>query len=680
MSIRQSDIYSAAFVYQPFAPLRLSSHVYLLPHQLAALYGDLEREHHCNSPMPHRIVGLLRAGYPISALIADETGLGKTIIAGLYLLSLALRDMAHSVLVVAPKAVTGQWQDELLYKFGLHFRVVERGSELQGISRDTRAGAPMMVIASLDLIKGSQGQHFVSSFGKGGIDVTIIDEAHHVITNRDTLRKKVAATLALNSKSFLLLSATPFRGFYEGEYDTIKGMLGERFVYLRRFKDQAIGFDGKPLFPKRVSYTVNIRPSPEWARAYMDLERLIEASPLQRLTKLVLLKRMSSDFYALYDTLKKMDPGRTDDPFSMDTDDVSGIEPDLSEGSESKLQTSAHQLQVAADIVQNLLKRGKTEKESQFIVLLQSLVIKGKVVVFTEYRSTLNRLRWILDGMGIRYVYVHGGMSTRDRNRAVSVFWNDGQVKVFLATDAAGEGINLQVAHYQINYDLPWSPLKLEQRFGRIHRYGQMETASVYNLAVEGTLDERIVSGMMKKLDNMAKLLGDWVYDYIGSAVTPEEVRMIVTSPGYGIEEGVLSKRLNELRGQAHAPSLDKDMIDRGLATVDRLLENIDRVGHSSAPAFLDILRYSSALKHDLDYRSRTPVIKDAVTKVGVCRNSGSISLLYFLEGRDGRMFDPASDKYVEPSVAERYLEDNLASMAEFYGISCDVTDVSKLD
>jgi len=670
MDQRLSELYLATLAYHPLASLVLSRNVDLLPHQLAALYGEYEQTHKCPSPIPHKVIGLLRAGFPVNALIADETGLGKTVIAGLFILSLMLRGIARNIAIVVPKAVVGQWQDELLYKFGIYFKVIEHGSDFLDLIDELKHDRELRFVVSIDLIKGRYGQEFVSALQEGALDLTIIDEAHHIITREETLRAKIALDLTRKSKALILMSATPFRGYYENEFKKVVGLLGSGFIYIRRFKDQVQGADGKLLFPKRVSYTIDIGLDPQWFQVYMRLKNLIEAAPLPQLTKLVLLKRLSSSLHALYATLlsiKSWSP-ELEDPFSEETDDVSGIEPDVrKDGYRSK--TSIHAIQAALDIVRDLVNGKKhTPKEVEFLQLLQTLVRRNKVVIFTEYKATLERLKELLSGANIKFVFVHGSMSLKERRHAISTFWNDAKVKVFLATDAAGEGINLQVTPYQINYDLPWSPLKLEQRFGRIHRYGQRYTTYVYNLAVRGTIDDCIINKIIKKLDNVAKLLGDWIYDYIGVAIKPDEVRRLIIEGNDIIDEESIVKRFNMIRSDAHNPKFGGGLINELLL---RLRNYIDKYLHNARGEHINILEVLRTTRLVTQRLSNSQeVVADATSDVivAVYRAHNYVVALHFLEMKGDKFFDPVNDVYVDSDRALQYLSERVRELAYFYG------------
>ena len=661
------ELHLATLAYHPLTPLVLSRGVDILPHQLAALYGDREEGHKCSSPIPHKVGGLLRSGFPVRILLADETGLGKTIISGLYLFSLLLRNLVHNVIIVVPKAVIGQWQDELLYKFGLYFKVVERGDEFLSLMNDVKREEGLQLIASIDLIKGKHGYEFISELPEGAIDLTIVDEAHHIITHKETLRFRIAKELAIKSKALILMSATPFRGYYEAEYKRILQLLGAHFLYIRRFKDQVTDLHGCPLFPKRVSYVVDIRPDPYWGQVYLKLNKLIDSLPLAQLAKLVLLKRLSSSLYALYTTLERLCAPESEDPFSEETDDVSGVEPDVKDRRRILYNSSHRTLQVLLDITRSILsQKDLTLKELELLKLLKTLTRRHKVVIFTEYRATLDRLAKVLRRADIKFVFVHGGMTIKERRNAITTFWNDSKIRVFLATDAAGEGINLQIAPYQINYDLPWSPLKLEQRFGRVHRYGQKYTTSVYNFAIKKTLDEYILNKVISKLNNIVKLLGDWVFDYVGIAIRPEEIRKLILEGHDVVDEEVMIKRLKALRAELHNPRHDNNYI---YTELERLKSYIYKcVPKKSRPSVLEVLRISRIVTQRLNNSSRK-YLKDLLAGVAIAvyKVGGRVISLWLLEKTKDGYLDPVNGIYVY-NDARSYLTKRVEEIADFYG------------
>jgi superfamily II DNA or RNA helicase len=661
------ELFMAMLAYNPLAPVALSRDVHLVPHQLAALYGDVETQHQCQSPLPHRVGGLLRAGFPVRVLIADETGLGKTIIAGLYLLSAVFRGLAQNIIIVVPKAIVGQWYEEMLYKFGLHFDIITRGDEFTHVLGGLRkGGSGIRIITSIDLIKGKHGQEFLSDIPNTAIDITVIDEAHHIITAEETLRFKISKALAEKSRALLMMSATPFRGYYDIEYQRVLQLLGDGFLYIRRFKDQAVGVDGHPLFPPRASYVVEIQLDPYWGRLYHEMNSLIRALPTPSLTKLVFLKRLSSSITALHRTLKDIVPSTIpEDPFSDETDDLYGMEPDMRSGRLPEGREASYTLRTLLGMVEDVSARvDLTLKELELLRLLRVLTREHKAVVFTEYRATLDRLLRVFEKNDIRCVYVHGGMTVDQRRSAIQTFWSDTKVKVFLATDAAGEGINLQVSPYQVNYDLPWSPIKLEQRFGRIHRYGQRYATSVYNLAVKGTIDDYILTRVMRKLERIAKLLGDWIYDYIGIAVKPGEIRRLVMEERDLPEEEMI-RRFTSLRAEAHSPRYGHiGQLYEEAKRVSTLAHKYLASGELEGPNILEILRITRTVLKTLDDRR----LRCKGLPVALYRVDRYVVALYYLEEEGGKYLDPLTGRYVDKGDVGSYLSSRVKNMANFYG------------
>ncbi|MGC8712941.1 MAG: helicase-related protein [Leptodesmis sp.] len=209
---------------------------------------------------------------------------------------------------------------------------------------------------------------------------------------------------------------------------------------------------------------------------------------------------------------------------------------------------------------------------------LWSLCLGGssrKLVIFTEHRDTLNYLIHqitTLLGRPEVVVTIHGGMGREERKRSEEAFKQDVTVQVLIATDAAGEGINLQRAHLMVNYDLPWNPNRLEQRFGRIHRIGQTEVCHLWNLVAEGTREGEVYLALLKKLEIEQKALGGQVFDVLGKAIAGKELReLLIEAIRYGDRpdvkaklDQVVSDRLDQarLRELLEERALARDTMD----------------------------------------------------------------------------------------------------------------------
>ena len=233
-----------------------------------------------------------------------------------------------------------------------------------------------------------------------------------------------------------------------------------------------------------------------------------------------------------------------------------------------------------------------------------------KLVVFTEHKDTLNYLHdriTTLIGQSEALVVIHGGMNRRDRLKAQEAFRNDPTVKVLLATDAAGEGINLQRAHLMVNYDLPWNPNRLEQRFGRIHRIGQTEVCHLWNLLAEDTREGKVYQTLLDKLETERQALGGQVFDVLGQVQFEGRSLkdLLVQAIRFGEQpeirahlDTVVSEALDrdQLRGLMHQHALAQDAMDTSrLHAVREEMERAD--ARRLQPHFIESF-FLEAFKH----------------------------------------------------------------------------------
>lgn len=528
--MNEEDLKLLHVLFNPYTPFLITKQVSLLPHQINALYGS-EVMDSCGASFEHVTKGLLISPPPISALIVDETGLGKTIIAGFLISHYVLTGFADNILVITPKSVTVQWQDELLTKFNLNFKLITDRKQLEEFKGYN--------IISMDLLKRNY-KRIIKSLQKNNsfIDLLIIDEAHHVLGVNETQRYEMAKELSKFSIAKILLKATPFRGVLNDnkrlkEEKRLTRLLrqnfGDKIVYIRRFKDEVRDLNENKLFPVRRSQSVIIDDE-----IYQKINSKInEISFDKAIKRTILLKRLSSSLSALLTTIDRIKNNsyEYEDFESEQTDDAEGEEPDTREVKE--LHWSENEVKQLTELYQYIRDRFGNDlynKEYRLINLVKSLAQKSenninKIVIFTEYKSTLDSIKHKLKEQNISYSELYGDMELDARKQQINEFRFNDKIKVFISTDAGGEGINLQVAKYQINFDIPWSPIKLEQRFGRIHRIGQKsEEVKLLNFVVKGTLDEDIIEILNGKFDNISKELGDWVFDYIGEVVSFQEI------------------------------------------------------------------------------------------------------------------------------------------------------------
>lgn len=212
---------------------------------------------------------------------------------------------------------------------------------------------------------------------------------------------------------------------------------------------------------------------------------------------------------------------------------------------------------------------------------------RRKLIIFSEHRDTLNylvgRLRTLL-GREEAVVAIHGGMAREERRKVQEAFTQDRDVLVLVATDAAGEGINLQRAHLMVNYDLPWNPNRIEQRFGRVHRIGQTEVCHLWNLVAEDTREGQVFQRLFQKLEEQRKALGDQVFDVLGDAFSGKSLReLLIEAVRYG-EQPIVRARLHAIVDATVGDALREIVHDRALvydvmtsADVERIRDEMER-------------------------------------------------------------------------------------------------------
>lgn len=421
------------------------------------------------------------------AILADEVGLGKTIEAGLVLAELRQRGLAPRTLVIAPAGLVTQWQEELERKFGVPTVIANRDD--CGPDRSDQA----VVLASLasarrDPLKSALlGQEW---------DAVVIDEAHRVRAPRTASGRLVRE---LRTRYLVLLTATPVENRLQDLYEMVSlvapGLLGTAAQFRARHgagtgtvprdvealrertRDVMVRHRRSEvalMLPQRLAETVLVAPSDVEAEWYADLTGRIRrearaASPSQRLTMRTLTRLAGSGPSAAGPTLAKI--GWTD----------------------------------LADRARDI---GRSQKDTAVLDRLHRHAGRQeKVLVFTGFRQSLDRLAEQATGAGIRHAVYHGSLPRTAKEQVISAFRDE--VPVLLSTESAGEGRNLQFCHVMVNVDLPWNPMQIEQRLGRLHRIGQQHDVLVSNLVSHGTIEEHILRVLESKINLFELVVGE---------------------------------------------------------------------------------------------------------------------------------------------------------------------------
>ena len=568
-------------------------------------------------PLPHQITAVYESmlpRHPLRFLLADDPGAGKTIMAGLLIKELIARGDLQRCLVVCPGSLAEQWQDELYRRFNLPFEILTNDN-LEAARTGNWFLETNLVISRLDkLSRNDDVQHKLQA-PEAGWDLIVCDEAHKMSARffggevKYTKRYRLGQLLSGLTRHFLLMTATPHNG-KETDFQLFMALLdGDRFegrfrdgahtvdvsdLMRRMVKEKLLTFDGTPLFPERIAYTVPYELSPAEAGLYKAVtdyvrEEFNRAEALQNdrragtvgFALTILQRRLASSPEAIYQSLRRRRErlesqlremevihrgGRPTSQLSMkqgyDPEDVEDLdeapedevlaaeEAVLDQATAAKsiadLRAEIDTLKGLERLALNVRRSGTDTKWRQLASLLSEIFTvhgqadrvaepdvpygagpiprpesspRQKLVLFTEHRDTLSylddRITTLL-GRAESTVQIHGGMGREDRLKAQEAFRHDPHVQVLLATDAAGEGINLQRAHLMVNYDLPWNPNRLEQRFGRIHRIGQTEVCHLWNLVAEGTREGDVYRRLLDKLEQAREALGGQVFDVLG--------------------------------------------------------------------------------------------------------------------------------------------------------------------
>ena len=637
------------------------SHPWVFDPQLATTTSMIQ-------PLPHQLMAVyenMLPRQPLRFLLADDPGAGKTIMAGLLLRELQLREDVERCLIVVPASLAGQWRGEMETKFDIRFELVDRNL-IESMGDRNVFDSRKLLIGSIDLLK--QDRHLDKLREAGDWDLVIFDEAHKMTADYlgdeiiPTARYQVGEAARHKTRHLLLMTATPHSG-NQAKFQLFMQLLDEdRFegqssdairptvvadVMRRVLKEDLTDFDGNPLFPERFAHTAHYQLEGLEQQLYEEVSNYVrhEMNRAERLANqrrnvvgfalMILQRRLASSPAAIHESLQrrrerleeKIAELISQDTETVPTEDIDRIiqgspaneDEELLDEFEEEYQLEADSIlgiastaQTLAELTTEVEKLSTLEKQakrvrdgrkdrkwSQLESMLNSVPIldeggrREKVVIFTEHVATLNylveKVGWAL-GNPDSVVSIHGQMDQTSRRRAQQRFNDDASVHVLVGTDAAGEGIDLQSAHLMVNYDLPWNPNRLEQRFGRIHRFGQQEICHLYNLVAENTIEGGIYTRLLSKLDIARQALGGQVYDVLGEAFAGQSLRSIIwesirtandqdatRSNRQTIEQQLELDRIHSLV-EERALSKSGEMLDVGAINDDRVRAGMSRL------------------------------------------------------------------------------------------------------
>lgn len=623
-----------AGLYDPMLAVATSD-VEPLPHQIRAVYGEL---------LPRT---------PLRYLLADDPGAGKTIMAGLYIKELLLRDDVKRCLIVAPGGLVEQWQDELFLKFGMDFDILTRDMAQAALHTSVFDKHPLL-IARMDQL--SRNQHLQDQLVESEWDLIVVDEAHRMAARwwggdlTKTKRFQLGEMLGDVTRHLLLMTATPHAGSEEnfqafltlldrdefaGKWRRSMGRTDTKQYMRRMIKEDLLTFEGKPLFPERVAETVPYELTAAEQALYEQVTDYVREG-MNRAERLdgrrrssvgfaltVLQRRLASSPAAIHESLKR----RIDRLQRRKNDLESGVGvrdrdiPSIPDGYEADEEMSAHDLEeleeelvdaaTAAATVEELdaelreladlsllagqVRASETDvKWSELRSILEGNdllspsrgegVKPRRLIVFTEHRDTLEYLRLritTLLGDPEAVVAIHGGVGRSDRRKITEEFTKNPECRIMIATDAAGEGLNLQAAHLMVNYDLPWNPNRIEQRFGRIHRIGQTEVCRLWNLVANNTREGQVFERLLEKIEEQRRSYGGKVFDVLGQAFERTPLRdLLIEAIKYG-DLPETRARMHQVIDESVADGLEELLLERALASevlTDSEVEKMRRV------------------------------------------------------------------------------------------------------
>jgi len=532
-------------------------------------------------PLPHQLHALQRAmaGDRIRYLLADEVGLGKTIEAGLILRELKIRGLARRILVVAPAGLVTQWVSEMKTHFNEDFRLVIPGNfavlrEVAGLDdaeniwrMHDQVVCPLDSVKPLEARRGWTSEQ-VARYNRerfedvvsAGWDLIVIDEAHRLGgSTEEVARFKLGESLAQAAPYLLLLTATP----HQGKSDSFRRIIG--FIdpdairageavtrelvapyVIRTEKRRAVDAQGNPLFKPRHTQLVPVA----WGSAHQEQRALYDAvteyvrdgynrAMREKQTAvgflMILMQRLVTSSTAAIRTAME----RRLEVLELPAGQLSLFPEDITEewsalDAQDQLDTvlkarlkglkdERKEVELLLSAARRCEARGPDVKALALLEAIQRIQREDndpqlKVLVFTEFVPTQAMLADFLTQRGFRVVCLNGSLDLDERRNVQRGFAADAQVLV--STDAGGEGLNLQFCHVVVNYDLPWNPMKLEQRIGRVDRIGQKFIVRALNFALDDTVELRVRDVLEQKLQ---LILEEFGVDKLADVLDSEE-------------------------------------------------------------------------------------------------------------------------------------------------------------
>lgn len=514
-------------------------------------------------PLPHQLHVLNRAlsNNNIRYILADEVGLGKTIEAGLIIKELKTRGLIKRVLIVCPTGLVTQWGLEMQEKFDEKFNTIlpEDYDTIRKITdSDDVYGQFDQVISPMDSIKplerragwteekvAKYNEDRIYSIINSGWDLVVIDEAHRVAgSSGEVARHKLGNMLSGASPYLLLLTATPHNGktepflrlirlIDEDAFPNFKAIVKEQVApyVIRTEKREAIDNNGNTLFRERKTKVVGLH----WDDRH-SMQRMLYEMVTQYVSKnynkamrnrgknmwimflLIMMQRLvTSSTSAIRESMERRIKVLEDQAFKYQTmTEEEFLDMELEETMEDAISAISFDINEELEQLKEIVSIAKQAEFQYLDVKIEPLMDiidemffedkNRKVIIFTEFVATQSYLSRLLKDRGYSNSLLNGSLNMDERNAILAEFKTE--TDILISTDAGGEGLNLQFSNCVINYDLPWNPMKIEQRIGRVDRIGQQRDVEVFNFLLADTIENRVKDVLEEKLSVILKEIG----------------------------------------------------------------------------------------------------------------------------------------------------------------------------
>ena len=571
--------------------------------------------------LPHQLKSIYQvSGEPgrIRYMIADEPGGGKTVVASRIIQELFIQRQVRRVLVVVPALLKYQWQDELKRFVNMDSRVIE--GDVRGQANPWLADDKPVLITSMDYAKQDNQMRMLEQVR---FELVVVDEAHNLNATRKnvTTRYRLGELLGRISAHMLFLTATPHRGKPENFRLLLKLLEPDLFsnpkmtdvdvyhtkdrLFIRHAKNDMVDMNGKPLFLGRSVMSVKYAMSPterhlydtvtQYVKHQYNLQMGRDTNRIATFAVLIIQKRMASSTRALLESLKRRRQklgdrlkewdGPVDDYTIHDVDEMDDVDMDHVENKAAGYTSAqtADDLRGELEDLDGLIglaeHTAKTKPDTKLERLISEIsgIGKDKLLIFSEYRDTLDYLEENIAEMrhrdGSRYVTcrIDGTMSMADREAAQEAFRTHSQI--MLATDAAREGINLQFCHRMVNYDLPWTPISLEQRMGRLHRYGQEHDVVISNMVAADTREGHVMETLFEKIRQIE--LQYPTFNVMGQVLAGGDLEGLMTD---AIRSGPAHDITDQVRKAAERAKKVDEMLGRTPIDVQDVRRRMDQI------------------------------------------------------------------------------------------------------